>query len=230
MTLILGEQFLKYITSKHVTIEDFYILLCLYLQDKKALDAYFSGFTPWQRVAMMNKVRLIGKVKIEYPELVEFDFDNYTLTNEGKEIIDYYSGLTQVSKIPNIQPQPQPPILSEFTLEGKKIEEDLEFDTFISDYRNLFPEGANNGGASLRSNDRDVKDKFSKFFKKYKYNRATILKATQLYIEGLRGNKSFCIAAHYFILKDNSSQLASYCELILNNGGGMPKDSFEKTM
>jgi hypothetical protein len=51
---------------------------------------------------------------------------------------------------------------------------------------------------------------------KYKYPAGMILKATEGYLERLRGVYTYCPTSEYFILKDGTSALASECENLKN--------------
>lgn len=86
---------------------------------------------------------------------------------------------------------------------------------FAIQYRNLWPPGLKSGGYSVRSNLPDIETKLKKFFKKYKYSPEVVLKATEKYLDRMKADGySFVKLANYFIMKDNTSMLASECETI----------------
>lgn len=103
--------------------------------------------------------------------------------------------------------------------DGQKIESaHLSDGEFITQFLDKFPSGVTSGGIYVKSSKRDVETKFKKFEKKYpEYDRNTILKATENYIERSKiNNYKFMKVAHYFILKNDESVLASECEAIIN--------------
>lgn len=85
---------------------------------------------------------------------------------------------------------------------------------WIDSWRNIFPEGVNEGGYRYRGNKLEVLKKMTKFVATYKYSREEIFEATKRYVErfSVKGYK-YMQMAHFFIeKKDVGSNLASECE------------------
>ena len=97
-------------------------------------------------------------------------------------------------------------------------------DDFIGQYLELFPKGKLPSGKSARVNRRDIEKAFKWFFQNYDYSWDTILKATAYYVDSYEKQKFMYMRnSQYFIGKTNpdktkDSDLASYCEIILNGG------------
>lgn len=91
-----------------------------------------------------------------------------------------------------------------------------DIDSFVEAFYELFPKGVQSGGYPVRSGKKGVKDRLQKFIKSNKqYDYETIIKATQMYInECERNGYQFMKTAQYFIIKDGSSTLESYCEKV----------------
>lgn len=96
---------------------------------------------------------------------------------------------------------------SQKTLLGK------EHDQYIAMYREIFPKGILGSGKPARASIPDLRKKFTDFFKVYDYDWETIIKATVEYVKQ-KENTQFMMTSAYFILKNDQSELASYCELV----------------
>jgi len=129
--------------------------------------------------------------------------DKYAMTEAGKTILD------KVSTILNTQIVEPKPVIS---------------DDFIGQYLELFPKGKLPSGKSARVNRRDIEKAFKWFFQNYDYSWDTILRATAYYVDSFEKQKFMYMRnSQYFIGKTNpdktkDSDLASYCEIILNGG------------
>jgi len=129
--------------------------------------------------------------------------DKYAITEEGKTV------LGKVSTVFKTEIVEQKPIVS---------------DDYIAQYLNLFPKGKLPSGKSARVNRRDIDKAFKWFFQNYDYSWDTILKATAYYVDSFEKQKFMYMRnSQYFIGKTNpdktkDSDLASYCEIILNGG------------
>jgi hypothetical protein len=94
----------------------------------------------------------------------------------------------------------------------------------ITKYLDLFPRGKLPSGKSARANRKDIEKGFKWFFDNYDYSWDTILKATAYYVDTYEKNKFMYMRnSQYFIGKTNpdktkNSELADYCEIILNGG------------
>lgn len=94
---------------------------------------------------------------------------------------------------------------------------------WMTEWYELFPKGLKSGGYLIRSGQASCRAKMIKFMRKHpNFNNTIIINATKLYISEMeKVNYSFMQLAKYFIEKDNSSTLESYCEKIMdkvNNG------------
>ena len=90
------------------------------------------------------------------------------------------------------------------------IHGDIDFnknlDTFVNNYRKLFP-------PHYKGDPRGCRAKLRKFLTDYKeFTREDILKATKNYIDNFHGNYTYLQQAHYFIAKDQISNLAVWCD------------------
>lgn len=95
-------------------------------------------------------------------------------------------------------------------------------DDYIEKYVMLFPKGKLPSGKQARADRRNLKANFIWFFKNYKYDWDTILKATALYVDEYeRKNYLYMRTSQYFISKMNpdksrESELANYCSQIIS--------------
>jgi hypothetical protein len=129
--------------------------------------------------------------------------DKYAMTEEGKIVLKKVEALFQEKIVE------EKPVIS---------------DDFIGQYLELFPKGKLPSGKSARVNRRDIEKAFKWFFQNYEYSWETILKATAYYVDSFEKQKFMYMRnSQYFIGKTNpdktkDSDLASYCEIILNGG------------
>lgn len=104
----------------------------------------------------------------------------------------------------------------EDNVSGEKEVQVSDWDTFVSNFRSLFPSGVTTGGYYVRSSSSDCSKKLMIFMKEHpQHSRDIILKATKAYIDRykLQGYKYIKTAA-YFISKDKSSVLSAECEIL----------------
>lgn len=104
-----------------------------------------------------------------------------------------------------------------------------DFDAFVNEYYNLWPEKIHSGNYLVKSGLKTCKEKMLRFVKEYKYDRDTIIKATKEYINICRKN-NYCYmkTAYYFIKKDSESILQTYCEQVLSSPETIETDSNNK--
>lgn len=94
----------------------------------------------------------------------------------------------------------------------------------IEKYIELFPKGKLPSGKAARVPKADIKTAFDWFFKTYEYSWDTVLKATAYYVDSYETNGFLYMKnSQYFIRKQITgktfdSDLAAYCEIILNGG------------
>jgi len=92
------------------------------------------------------------------------------------------------------------------------------YDKFLS----IFPKGKLPSGKPARVNKKNIIEAFTWFFKHYTYEWDVILRATWYYVETYeKANFMYMKNSQYFIRKQNTdkswdSELANYCEIIIN--------------
>lgn len=220
-----------------VQIEDVFVLLCIAdIEDNlETFNNYLRHKTPDQKLVYLQKLVRKQWIDMEY-DIEEYSIDNYTVSEEGRRIINFLKGREIIKSVELVNLTSKEEVTG--FVDSKVIidkEKENKFDKFVEEFRNKFPEGKNGGGVSFKGNPIDVKNKLHKFMNKYKkYTMETILLATDLYLNGFkRKGYEFCQAAEYFILKNQTSTLAGFCELVLKNkegGVGSVSNPFEQTM
>jgi hypothetical protein len=90
-------------------------------------------------------------------------------------------------------------------------------ESWIDDYRNIFPQSVKSGGYPVRGDKQGCIKKMIKFLKNYpEYSKDTILNATKAYVDSKKSeNYTYMQLSHYFIEKDGISSLSSYCDYVL---------------
>lgn len=97
-----------------------------------------------------------------------------------------------------------------------------EFLDKIKEYTEIFPKFKLPSGKYARTNIKSLEATFRWFFNNYDYEWKTILKATKNYVEEYEiKNYKYMRTSQYFVRKQNQdksydSELADYCEAILN--------------
>ena len=95
---------------------------------------------------------------------------------------------------------------------------------WIDDWRNLWPPRVKSGGRPVRGDKKGCLSKMKKFVKEYDYSKDEIMEATRIYLfEKSRESYKYMTCADYFIFKNNSSVLASFCEDIRESGNSLKK-------
>ncbi len=113
------------------------------------------------------------------------------------------------------------------TLEGLKLLQKLrkkpkkltydEIKDKLEEYNNFFPKIRKDGKFSVRSNPKELVDKFDWFFNTYpEYDWEKVLAATKIYVDGFEGDYTYIQLSKYFVKKEDknrnvSSTLASIC-------------------
>ena len=98
-----------------------------------------------------------------------------------------------------------------------------EIDQWIDEWRGLFPSGKS-GGYPIKGSRKNCLKKMVSFIKSYGFSEDVIMSATNIYISNFRGNYEYIQNAHYFIEKNNISNLASFCDEVLDGGGEEMKE------
>jgi hypothetical protein len=93
-----------------------------------------------------------------------------------------------------------------------------EFNNNLNEFREIFPKGILPSGKAARSSLSELKKKMSKFFTDYpEYDWDLVLDATTYYVEHYKKQSyMYMKTAGYFISKNDESELASYCQTILD--------------
>lgn len=97
-----------------------------------------------------------------------------------------------------------------------------DFETNAAAYNDLFPRIKLGSNKPARANIKEIIPAFKWFFETYDYDWKTILDATEMYIEAEKSkNFKYTRTSKYFIRKQEpdkswSSDLAGYCDLIIN--------------
>jgi len=144
-----------------------------------------------------------AEVHAELRRLVNLGFINtdYSVTAEGFQVLSF---------IPTSEGQAVPDVTPVGSMDN--------IDTFVS----IFPKGKLPSGKPARVNKKNLEESFKWFFKNYTYDWDTILRATWYYIETYeKANYMYMKNSQYFIRKQNTdkswdSELANYCEIIIN--------------
>lgn len=91
-------------------------------------------------------------------------------------------------------------------------------ETWIDEWIDLFPTGVKSGGHYVKSNKVDCLIKMKRFIKTYGYDKDTIMEATKNYVrDKQRQGYAYMQVAHYFIMKNGASTLASACDNLVVN-------------
>ena len=95
-----------------------------------------------------------------------------------------------------------------------------EFLENLQEFREIFPNQKLPSGKAARTNLDDLKRKMVEFMIKYpRFDWNTILDAATYYVETYRkADYMFMKTAGYYIMKNNESDLATDCELLLEGG------------
>jgi len=198
-----------------------FILFALYEDQLELLDE-FDDFNLQKRAILLYKELelrgfLVSNKNAEKKEPL------YSLTREGVELVEYIKSnfakdkkqLTSVDiAISGVE------TLTE-AVQGNEVEH------WISEWINIFPRGVKSGGKLVRSDEKSCLRKMKVFLREYDYNKDTIMEATKRYVQSKENEGySFMRCAVYFIYRigtsiaDKSSDLASWCDEVLNGDSG----------
>jgi len=184
------------IEKYRIDIKSLYLLYLLYLKNEKEKVLYekIEPFlqTDYQFLLRKNWIALKEK-NLTDPYL----FKNLYVTASGITLLEECTDA---------------PKFDLFSLEQPKIPPK---ETWINDWRNLWPKGVKSGGYPVRSNTIDIHNKMIKVMKKYKIDKDLIFKATELYLsERQREGYGYIQTASNFISKDQKSTLADFCDRV----------------
>lgn len=108
-----------------------------------------------------------------------------------------------------------------------------DFEANAEKYNNIFPRIKLGSNKAARAPIKEIIPAFRWFFEEYSYDWETIYKATQMYLEAEEAKKyKYTRTSKYFIRKQEqdkswASDLASYCDLVLN-GEDYEEDKFRE--
>lgn len=151
---------------------------------------------------------------IEEPFIIENKDGKYFLTMHAEDFIK------QVEKL-----------FRKETASSKKV--DAEFIANVNTYRELFPAIKLPTGSYGRSATKNLETAFVWFFDNFDYTWETVLKATKLYLNQKEMDRwKYCKNSQYFIRKNDGpknvvSELANFCENIINGADENEKNFFE---
>lgn len=198
-----------------------FILFALY-EDKIDLLDEFDDSNKQRRALFLYK-------ELQLRELIK-ESDNktlFTLTDKGKELIQYIKENTNGTTTEQIA------VLGVDQLKEEVVKENSEdVDSWIEEWLNIFPKGIRTSGKLVRSDKPGCAQKMKIFMRDYGYDKNTIIKATQAYIEAKRQEGyMYTRCAVYFIYrveqsKEKISDLAAWCEQVKDEGI-TPQNTFE---
>jgi hypothetical protein len=144
----------------------------------------------------------------------------WELTEDGEQVIDELD--KQISFISN-------------GVSGQIL--GSQYSVMIDSYREIFPNIKLPSGKYARQNVKNLENGFKWFFKTYPdYNWDIVLKATTMYVEeySMRSYE-FMRTSQFFIRKQASdkswdSELATYCDMILNGEDSIPRVITDKVV
>lgn len=92
---------------------------------------------------------------------------------------------------------------------------------WIDEWRNLWPSGVKSGGRPIRGNRGDCLKKMTSFIETTSYTKEEIIAATLAYIIDRKHDRNYAYmtCADYFIKKEGTSLLESWCEEMKTRGG-----------
>lgn len=202
-----------FLAGKRLKMDELFVIVCFNLGKLDLLKDFLNGRTGDQITAYLQSLERKQLIKKLTPELADFDWDNYELTNLADEIFDEISPNITDELVENIIP------VKDVPTERDKLSKSDEFAAFMLKFVALWPQGIRNaGGEPLKSNIKDFIKKMIGFRMKYKnFTDEVILEATKRYIElHSKNGYAYCSAGHYFISKNGDSKLATECEDVVN--------------
>jgi hypothetical protein len=126
---------------------------------------------------------------------------------------------------------------SYFKASKKKTSKAVMGENFMANievYLDLFPKFKLPSGKYARSDKKNLEGNFRWFFENHSYNWELVIDATKLYLDQYeRQGYKYMRTSQYFIRKQNAdktydSELANYCDMILNGETGMNDNHFSE--
>lgn len=129
-------------------------------------------------------------------------------------------------------------IESFFKISKKKTSTDILGDNFIcriEEYLQIFPKFKLPSGKYARSDKKNLENNFRWFFENHSYDWETVINATKMYVDDYeRQGYKYMRTSQYFIRKVSpaektfESELANYCDMILNGDLGSDDKHFSE--
>lgn len=169
---------------------------CLFIYFCQIKDIENFNYYREQFGSLITKQRLFELIERGYIEYVDennksLTFGNLNPTNKASFILG------------EIKPKPKEP------------EKPVNSLDWMEEWYALFPKGVKSGGYLVRSGLNTCRAKMFKFLKRNKFSKETIITATRLYLKEMeKVNNSYIQLAKYFIEKEGSSTLESFCEQV----------------
>ncbi len=210
----INKDLLSYLNARWMRLDDLMVLMCFGLGRVVLAKSFLRGRFGDQCTAFMQSLERKGLMRKISPDMEDFDWDNYAVTEEGN--IVYEDCLAWVRE----------PV--EVVINTPECSDD-EVRSLVDAFVELWPPDARNiNGDKLIGHAPDIEKKLKAFVKKYKFDQDVILRATENYLSRQRAQGyAYCNQAHYFISKDGISKLAGECDLAGRNVDG---DSCETRM
>lgn len=170
-----------------IDINQYLFCSFIYQQSQPYLKIYTDSFGQFFDEESLDYLRSLGYLELK-EESRGYKFSNLVITDLFVE--DFV----------------EKPIPSK--LNSNKVEE------WIDEWIDLFPKGVKSGGYLVRSDRGSCLNKMKKFIKSYpEYDKEIIMRATKDYVNYYRMKQwNYMQVAHYFISKNEVSNLASNCE------------------
>lgn len=160
----------------------------IYQQQQAMFDTYIGNFDKFYTKDSLDELKDLGYLGLN-EEKLGYRFNNMVVTSK---FIEHFIEKAFISKV------------------AKERVED-----WIDEWYELWPKGVKSGGSTLvRSDKNGCLNKMKKFIKvNPQFTKDIIIRATKDYLAHLRmSNYAFIQAAHYYIFKNDVSNLASACE------------------
>jgi len=180
--------------------------------DLKKMDEFlktFSGMSPTEFLTCSIFVQCtIPEVRYNVTRM----YGSPTVFKENLALMET-AGIVELTRVlPDLTQQLK---YVKFTPTAQKLflETSGKMDTFVEDFRELFP-------VNYKGDNRGCRIKLVNFIKEYdEYSKEDILEATKNYINSFNGSYNYLQQAHYFVMKNQISNLASWCEKLSQEDG-----------
>jgi hypothetical protein len=94
-----------------------------------------------------------------------------------------------------------------------------EIESWIDEWRHIWPSGIKSGGKLVRGTRYDCANKMLNFLKETSYTKEEVFAAAKAYcLERKSANFEYMTIANYFIKKGNDSPLEAWCEQLKEEG------------